>query len=101
MVVLGIDASKAELALSSQDGKARLKNEMGPIDTWVRSLDRSTIVGAEATGRYHRPVLASLHNAGILSYLLNPLYVSRYARVLKPTVKNDRIDSLMIATYLD
>jgi transposase len=99
--VIGIDASKDQLALSEHAGRARLKNEPGILDRWASQLCPDIMVGVEATGRYHRPVLRALSRAGIRSYLLNPMRVSRYIRAMSPKVKTDSTDAVMIARYLE
>lgn len=101
MVNIGIDASKAELMLGTGAQTFKLRNDPSRLKAWASSLDKDTRVGVEATGRYHRPVLHALHEAGISSYLLNPMYVSRYIKSLKPKVKTDRTDAIFIARYLE
>jgi transposase len=101
MVTIGIDASKAELMLGVKDRTFKLRNELSRLGPWAQSLDKDTRVGVEATGRYHRPVLQALHEAGIPTYLLNPMYVCRYIKALKPKVKTDRTDAIFIARYLE
>ncbi|HVT11470.1 MAG TPA: transposase [Fimbriimonadaceae bacterium] len=101
MTVVGIDPSKELLALSLEGGKAQLRNSPSELEAWSKSLEPDTVVGIEATGRLHRAALAALAAAGIECYLLNPLHVSRYIRALRPSVKTDRSDAVMIARYLD
>ena len=99
--MIGIDPSKSELALSLDSGRKRLPNEAGALSIWARSLPKETVVGVEATGRHHRAVLGALHEAGVKSYLLNPMHVSRYIRAIRPSVKTDSSDAVMIARYLE
>lgn len=99
--VIGIDASKDQLALSENAGRARLKNEASTLEGWASQLCPDTMVGVEATGRYHRPVLRALSNAGVKSYLLNPMRVHRYIAAMNPKVKTDSEDAVMIARYLE
>jgi transposase len=101
MAVIGIDASKGDLVLGVKDETSVLRNEAPELAKWSQTLPKDTLVGIEATGRYHRPVLAALHRAGIRSYLLNPMHVSRYARALRPTLKTDKSDAKIIARYLE
>jgi transposase len=101
MTTIGIDASKAELMVGNQGRTSRIRNEPARLGVWAQALDKDTRVGVEATGRYHRPVLKALHEAGVVSYLLNPMHVSRYIKALKPKVKTDRTDAIFIARYLE
>jgi transposase len=101
MVFIGIDPSKSDLALSTQRGRARVKNDLQSTALWAAGLCPDTIVGVEATGRYHRPVLAALSEAGITTYLLNPMGVHRYVKAMSPTVKTDATDAMLIGRYVE
>ena len=66
----------------------------------VLALGEETKVLMEATGRYHEPVAAELHEHGIFVSVVNPLVIHNYSTensVRK--VKNDQKDSLKIAKY--
>ncbi|NBJ14545.1 MAG: IS110 family transposase [Dehalobacter sp. 4CP] len=45
----------------------------------VVALSEDTRVIMEATGRYHEPVVAALHEAGIFVSVLNPILISLFA----------------------
>ena len=64
-------------------------------------LDGDTRVLMEATGRYHEPVAAALHERGIYVSVLNPLAIHGYhpdGKVRK--VKTDQKDSMKIAKFV-
>ena len=66
----------------------------------ILALGGETKVLMEATGRYHEPVAAELHEHGIFVSVVNPLVIHNYSTensVRK--VKNDQKDSLKIAKY--
>ena len=66
----------------------------------ILALGEETKVLMEATGRYHEPVAAELHERGIFVSVVNPLVIHNYSTensVRK--VKNDQKDSLKIAKY--
>lgn len=66
----------------------------------ILALGEETKVLMEATGRYHEPVAAKLHEHGIFVSVVNPLVIHNYSTensVRK--VKNDQKDSLKIAKY--
>ena len=66
----------------------------------ILALGEETKVLMEATGRYHEPVAAELHEHGIFVSIVNPLVIHNYSTensVRK--VKNDQKDSLKIAKY--
>lgn len=59
------------------------------------------LLGLEATGIYGENFLAFLTNHGFSVKLLNPFQTKRYReRITMKKVKNDNIDSLMIAHFL-
>jgi transposase len=66
------------------------------------SLDKSNfLIGLEATGIYGENLLEFLKLNGYNVKLLNPFQTSRYReQTLMKKVKNDNIDSLMIALFL-
>lgn len=101
MVVIGIDPSKSELALSTRSGRDRVKNDAQSLALWASGLCPDTFVAVEATGRHHRPVLKALVDAGITAYLLNPMNVHRYVKAMRPSVKTDTSDAVMIGRYLE
>ena len=43
----------------------------------ILALGEDTRVVMEATGRYHEPVAAALHEYGIYVCVLNPLYIKQ------------------------
>ena len=53
----------------------------------------------EATGRYHEPVAAALHEYGIYVCVLNPLYIKQRGGGSIRKVKTDKADAMKIATY--
>lgn len=64
-------------------------------------LDGESRVLMEATGRYHEPVAAALHERGIYVSVLNPLAIHGYnpdGKVRK--VKTDQKDSMKIAKFV-
>lgn len=65
----------------------------------LKDLDGETHVVLEATGRYHEPVVAILHNAGIYVSVVNPLLVHGYKNNSLRQVKTDKKDSAKLASY--
>ena len=66
----------------------------------ILALGDETKVLMEATGRYHEPVAAELHEHGIFVSVVNPLVIHNYSTdssVRK--VKNDQKDSIKIAKF--
>lgn len=53
----------------------------------------------EATGRYHEPVAAALHECGIYVCVLNPLFIKQSGGGSIRKVKTDKADAMKIAKY--
>jgi len=53
----------------------------------------------EATGRYHEPVAAALHEYGIYVSVLNPLFIKQSGGGSIRKVKTDKADAMKIAKY--
>lgn len=82
---------------NTNDGFKRLLTILNSI-----SLDKSQfMIGLEATGIYGENLLEYLISNGYSVKLLNPFQTSRYReRITMKKVKNDNIDSLVIALFL-
>lgn len=101
MNYVGVDVSHRELVINQASGLVRLLNEPVVLKQWACSLGPDTVVGVEATGRYHRPLLEALSETRVITYLLNPMKVARYARAIKPRLKTDPSDAFMVARYVE
>ena len=109
MNAVGIDVSKGksmvaalrpmgEVALLPQEF---LHTELGleqMIDA-ILMLGEDTRVIMEATGRYHEPVAAALHEYGIYVCVLNPLLIKQSGGGSIRKVKTDKADAIKIAKY--
>lgn len=65
----------------------------------IISLGEETRVIMEATGRYHEPVAAALHEMGIYVCILNPIVIKQSGAGSVRKVKSDKKDALKIAKY--
>ena len=65
----------------------------------IIALGEDTRVVMEATGRYHEPVAAALHEYGIYVCVLNPLYIKQSGGGSIRKVKTDKADAMKIAKY--
>ena len=65
----------------------------------ILALGEDTRVIMEATGRYHEPVAAALHEYGIYVSVLNPLYIKQSGGGSIRKVKTDKADAIKIAKY--
>ena len=65
----------------------------------IIALGEDTRVVMEATGRYHEPVAAALHEYGIYVSVLNPLLIKQSGGGSIRKVKTDKADAMKIAKY--
>jgi len=65
----------------------------------IIGLGEDTRVIMEATGRYHEPVAAALHEMGIYVCILNPIVIKQSGAGSVRKVKSDKKDALKIAKY--
>lgn len=88
---------KAFKIINSIDGYKFLIEKLNKISTSVANF----IIGVEATGIYGENLIEFLKDYGYNVKLLNPFQTSRYReQTTMKKVKNDNIDSLMIAQFL-
>lgn len=109
MNAVGIDVSKGksmvaalrpmgEVALLPQEF---LHTEVGleQMACAIVALGEDTRVIMEATGRYHEPIAAALHEYGIYVCVLNPLFIKQSGGGSIRKVKTDKADAMKIAKY--
>lgn len=106
---VGIDVSKGKSMVAAL-------REMGEVTITPREIPHAAIelenlgfdiirlgddtrVVMEATGRYHEPVAAALHEMGIYVCILNPIVIKQSGGGSVRKVKNDKKDALKIAKY--
>ena len=109
MNAVGIDVSKGKsmVAVLRPMGevallpKEFLHTEVGleQMAYTIIALGEDTRVVMEATGRYHEPVAAALHEYGIYVSVLNPLYIKQSGGGSIRKVKTDKADAMKIAKY--
>jgi len=109
MNAVGIDVSKGKsmvAALRPMGEVALLPKEYSHSDVGldqmacaIIALGEDTRVVMEATGRYHEPVAAALHEYGIYVTVLNPLFIQRSGGGSIRKVKTDKADAMKIAKY--
>jgi transposase len=66
----------------------------------LKSMDGEVRAVMEATGRYHEPVAAALHGAGIFVSVVNPKLIKDYGNNTLRKVKTDKADARKIARYV-
>ena len=109
MNAVGIDVSKGKsmvAALRPMGEVAFLPQEFLHTEVGLEqmayaiiALGEDTRVIMEATGRYHEPVAAALHEYGIYVCVLNPLFIKQSGGGSIRKVKTDKADAMKIAKY--
>lgn len=109
MNAVGIDVSKGKsmVAALRPMGEVALRPKEYPhseagleqMACAIIALGEDTRVVMEATGRYHEPVAAALHEYGLYVTVLNPLFIQRSGGGSIRKVKTDRADAMKIAKY--
>ena len=109
MNAVGIDVSKGksmvaalrplgEVALTPRE-VAHTAVDLENLGCEIIDLGEDTRVIMEATGRYHEPVAAALHQLGIYVCILNPIVIKQSGAGSVRKVKTDKKDALKIAKY--
>ena len=105
---IGIDVSKAELAVCVMDAakgvvQATFANDPAGFRRLSNYLKKrvgaGTAVCLEATGTYGEAVAAELHERGYRVSVVNPLRIKRYAESQLRRNKTDRLDAQIIADF--
>ena len=109
MNAVGIDVSKGKsmVAVLRPMGEVALLPKEYPhtavgleqLACSIIALGEDTRVIMEATGRYHEPVAAALHEHGIYVSVLNPLFIQKSGGGSIRKVKTDKADAMKIAKY--
>lgn len=104
---VGIDVSKGKSTVSVlQPGGTVFKkpfdvlhssSALNELSWFIQHLDGETRVVMECIGRYHQPILHSLHDAGICA--VNPHLIKNFGNNTIRNVKSDPADSRKISRY--
>ena len=109
MNAVGIDVSKGKsmMAALRPMGEVVLRPREYPhtpvgleqMALAILDLGEDTRALMEATGRYHEPVAAALHEYGIRVTVINPLFIKQSGGGSIRKVKTDKADAMKIAKY--
>lgn len=102
---LGIDVSKAELAIVGLVGREpylkTIRNNMKAIESFMRALKQTGYADkiiCESTGHYHLQLALVCQELGMEIIVLNPLQSSKHSKARVRKVKTDPEDALTLAT---
>jgi transposase len=69
------------------------------LANFIANAGGNTRIVMEATGRYHEPMVAALHEMGLFVCVLNPIVIKQSGAGSVRKVKSDKKDALKIAKY--
>jgi transposase len=103
-VYLGADIAKASIELFGPGLSVppAIANTPAGYRSLLKSLARSAVlvhVVCEATGPYHRPLVAALQAAAVPVSVVNPRLPRDFARSRNQLAKTDKIDARILADY--
>jgi transposase len=102
-IVIGIDVSKAELAIAEHPSGLHWSSATTPaaIDALVARLTAHPprLIVMEATAGYELPVAAACAGAGLAVAIVNPRQVRAFAQAIGRTAKTDAIDATVLALF--
>jgi transposase len=100
---VGIDVSKATLAITTHPAREAWTSEQSPaaLEQLVQRLGAlaPAVIVVEATGGYERPVVAAAAAAGLPIAVVNPRQVRAYAQAIGRTAKTDPLDAAVLAEF--
>lgn len=101
---VGIDVGKQYLDVAvGREPPSRLGNDEAGIGELIGMLQSRppTLVVMEASGSYHRRLLASLTVAGVAAVAINPRQVRDFAKALGRLEKTDGVDAHVLALFAE
>lgn len=100
-IVIGVDVSKAELAVSIAGAPAEtLANERGAIRRWLAGFHRPLRLALEATNVFHVLLAEEAHRRGHRVYLIDGYRLNRYRESVGGRAKTDASDARLLVRYL-
>ena len=102
-IFIGIDVSKAELAIAVEPSTEAWLSPTDPaaLEALVERLGtlRPQLIVVEATGGYELPLVSACAAAGLPMAVVNPRQVRAFAQALGRTAKTDAIDATLLALF--
>lgn len=102
---IGIDVGSQQLAAAASEAVATLPRRVPNTEEGIARLVAALITGAptlvvlEATGNYHRPLLAALLAAALPVAVVNPAQVAAFRQSRLGRHKTDRADAKLLARF--
>src|SRR5690554_5618806 len=97
---IGIDASKAELAIDDGRRTFTLANTRKDIRRWLQGLSGPSQIAIEATGIFHVKLLEQAFRKGHRLYVIDGFRLNRYRDSVGGRAKTDASDANLLRRYL-
>ena len=96
----GVDISKSFFDVVDQNGNHdQFSNDSKGFKSFLRAIQRDSLIVMEATGYYHYRLAQHLYEKGIKVSVVNPLSVKRFIQMKLSKVKTDKSDAKAICDY--
>ncbi|MDH5822316.1 transposase [Luteimonas sp. RD2P54] len=97
---IGIDVSKAELAIYDGSSFITVVNTTKQIKAWLKTLTGPARIAVEATGTYHLQVLEQASRKGHALFVVDGFRLNRYRDSVGGRAKTDLADAKLLWRYL-
>lgn len=97
----GVDVSKDWLDVACDGQVVRIENRRSSIKSLVRKMPSGSFVALEATNTYHTAMADLCHNSRMRVFVINPRLTRRYREASGMRGKNDKMDALTLARYVE
>lgn len=97
---IGIDVSKAELAVHDGRNCITVANSAKQIKAWLKTLTGPARIAVEATGTYHLQVLEQASRKGHELFVVDGFRLNRYRDSVGGRAKTDLADAKLLWRYL-
>lgn len=97
---IGIDVSKAELAIHDGSHCITVANTAKQIEAWLKTLAGPARIAVEATGTYHLQVLEQASRKGHELFVVDGFRLNRYRDSVGGRAKTDLADAKLLWRYL-
>jgi transposase len=107
MCFVGIDVGRSSLDCAAPGTVAALPRRVPNTDVGIARLVAAlggiepNLVVLEATGAYHRPLLAALVEAGVPTALANPAQIAAFRQARLGREKTDQADARLLARFAE
>ncbi len=103
-IILGADVSQEWLDVCEHGDKtvSQFGNTRRDVDAFLKPyVGRPAAIAIEATNVYHELLAERARHFGLTVYVISGYQLRRYAECLNVRMRNDRVDAILLARFLD